>query len=153
MQGVHFHISLVKGRFTNYILRKAQAVGLSSGQPRVLEYLAVDNGCSQSAICEAWELDRSTVAGLVKRMERDGLVRCEPAPGDKRKKRLWLTPKGTRMWSEMAGAIERMDAAAFAGFTQEEQQQFLDMLSRMYENLKTLEDTAPAPSGNGKNTK
>ncbi|MCD8223346.1 MAG: MarR family winged helix-turn-helix transcriptional regulator [Clostridiales bacterium] len=140
MQGVHYRINLIKGRFASYILKRAQEAGLSPGQPRVLEYLATDDGCAQSAICEAWELDRSTVAGLVKRMERDGLIRTEQAHKDKRKKRLWLTPKGSRLWSEMTVYIERMDETAFHGFSPAEKEQFMKLLDRMYENLKHLNE-------------
>ncbi len=140
MNEVHHRVSLVKGRFTNFILKKAQEVGLCSGQPRILEYLATDDGCTQSAVCSAWELDRSTVAGLVKRMERDDLVRCEPSPTDKRKKKLWLTRKGREMWSQMEGSIKEMDEVAFRGFSEKEQEQFMSLLDRIYENLKTLEE-------------
>ncbi len=139
MDGVHYYINLVKGCFSNYVLKKAQNVGLCSGQPRVLEYLITNDGCSQRDICNAWELDRSTVAGLVKRMERDGLLRTTAGEKDKRMKRVWLTQKGRDLWLEMSPAIQHMNEVAFDGFSKEEQEVFMDMLVRMHENLKNLE--------------
>lgn len=140
MDGLHIRIALTKGRFSNYILKKAQEIGLLPGQPRILEYLSTDDGCSQTAICEAWELDKSTVTGLAKRMERDGLIHIEQTDNDKRKKKLYLTPKGSELSSKMQNYVEWLDKMAFSGFSEEEQKQFMELLERMYQNLKEVDE-------------
>lgn len=143
MDSLHVRIALTKGQFSKYILRKARDCGLLRGQPHILEYLATNDGCSQTDVCEAWDLDKSTVSGLVERMERDGLIRVEREEGNRRKKNLFLTPKGSELCVKMNQYMEQLDQTAFQGISEEEQKQFMDVLSRVYQNLKGAE-------GNGK---
>ncbi|MCD8104586.1 MAG: MarR family transcriptional regulator [Lachnospiraceae bacterium] len=140
MDSLHVRIALTKGQFSKYILRKARKIDLLRGQPHILEYLATNDGCSQSEVCEAWDLDKSTVSGLVERMERDGLIFVEREEGDRRRKKLFLTQKGSELGSRMDEYMKQLDTAAFAGISEEEQEQFLRVLSRIYQNLKGVEE-------------
>ncbi|MCD8014884.1 MAG: MarR family transcriptional regulator [Lachnospiraceae bacterium] len=140
MDSLHVRIALIKGQFSKFILRRARQMGLLRGQPHILEYLATNDGCSQSEVCEAWDLDKSTVSGLVERMERDGLIDVRKEEGDRRKKKLYLTAKGSELGSRMDEYMKQLDEAAFAGVTEEEQEQFLHVLSRIYQNLKGVEE-------------
>ena len=76
----------------------AQVVGLDTTnvQYGVLTVLDAHPGASQKDICEALELDRSTVADVCVRMEKAGLVSREAAAEDRRRNVLMLTPDGTR---------------------------------------------------------
>ncbi len=136
MDGLHVQIALAKGQFSNSILRRAKEIGLLPGQPHILEYLLTNNGSTQKDVCEAWDLDRSTVSGLAERMERDGLIRVEKDPDDRRKKRLFLTPKGKERAGAMDQFMKQLDRKAFDGIGPEEQAEFLDLLTRVYQNLK-----------------
>lgn len=136
MNSVHVRIALAKGQFSKCILRKAKELGLLPGQPHILEYLETNDGCSQSDICDAWDLDKSTVSGLVERMERDGLIRIEKKTGDRRKNIIWLTPKGSELWSIMKTYMEQLDQTALEGIPKEEQQIFRTVLEQIYQNLK-----------------
>ncbi|MCD7746592.1 MAG: MarR family transcriptional regulator [Lachnospiraceae bacterium] len=140
MDGLHVRIALTKGQFSKYILHKAREAGLLRGQPHILEYLATNDGCSQTEICEAWDLDKSTVSGLVERMERDGLIRVEREEDDRRRKKLFLTSKGARLGKQMDEYMKQLDTTAFEGISEEEQEQFMRVLSRIYQNLKGVEE-------------
>ncbi len=140
MDSLHVRIALTKGQFSKYILRKARKIGLLRGQPHILEYLATNDGCSQTEVCEAWDLDKSTVSGLIERMERDGLIRVERKEDDRRKKKLFLTSKGTELGKKMDVYMKQLDELAFAGISEEEQEQFMSVLSRIYQNLKGVEE-------------
>lgn len=140
MDGLHIRIALTKGQFSKYILRKAKELGLLQGQPHILEYLRTNNGCSQTDVCDAWDLDKSTVSGLVERMERDGLIYIEKEEKDRRKKKLYLTPRGAQMSEEIDRYMGEMDRLAFAGISEEEQEQFMDVLAHIYGNLKGAEE-------------
>ncbi|MCC8065499.1 MAG: MarR family winged helix-turn-helix transcriptional regulator [Clostridiales bacterium] len=140
MDGLHIRIALTKGQFSKYILRKAKELGLLPGQPHILEYLRTNDGCTQSEVCEAWDLDKSTVSGLVERMERDGLIYIGREELDRRKKKLFLTERGNRMSDAIDHYMEEMDRRAFEGISEEEQEQFMKLLARIYTNLKGAEE-------------
>ncbi len=140
MEGLHVQIALTKGQFSNKILKKAKEIGLLPGQPHILEYLCTNDGCTQRDVCEAWDLDRSTVSGLVERMERDGLIRVERDLSDRRKKRLFLTKKGGALEEKMNRYMKQLDLTAFKGMSKEEQRQFLEMLLKIYQNLQGVEE-------------
>ncbi|MCD7735375.1 MAG: MarR family winged helix-turn-helix transcriptional regulator, partial [Lachnospiraceae bacterium] len=136
---LHVRIALTKGQFSKYILRKAKELGLLPGQPHILEYLETNDGCSQSEICEAWDLDKSTVSGLAERMERDGLIFVEKEEKDRRRKKLFLTPKGRELCGRMNQYMTQLDQMAFEGIPKEEQAQFMKTLLQIYNNLKEAE--------------
>jgi MarR family transcriptional regulator, organic hydroperoxide resistance regulator len=69
-------------------------LGLTPGQPKVLEYLLEHDGSQARDICRGFAIDKSTMASLLPRMEKAGLVRRETSEKDRRASLVWLTDKG-----------------------------------------------------------
>ena len=115
---------------------RIKELNLLPGQPKVMEYLELHERCQQSDICAAWDLDKSTVSGIVDRMERDGLVQITRSCKDCRKKELLLTSKGKELWNEMKISIQDMERNALNGISSEDEKVFLSVLERIYKNLK-----------------
>lgn len=67
---------------------------ITSVQFAALAFLADTPGASQRELGDALEIDRSTVADLVARLERNGLVAREQDQSDRRRNVLRLTPAG-----------------------------------------------------------
>lgn len=71
----------------------------------VLAFTAIASlpaGCSQSDVCDRLELPEGYVSGQVNRLARDhGLVEILPDRRDKRRVRLFLTPKGAALANKM----------------------------------------------------
>lgn len=91
--------------FTGFLIRRAQQVHamvwseqvsaeITSVQFGVLAVLARRPGSSQRELCDELDLDRSTIAELVHRLERRGLLLRHRDADDKRRNRLWLSPAG-----------------------------------------------------------
>lgn len=92
-------------RHTGYLIRRAQQVHVgawarivsvetSSVQYAILVTLDREGDMSQRQICDAVDLDRSTVADLVSRMERRGLIERHRDVGDARRNSVCLTAAG-----------------------------------------------------------
>lgn len=79
---------------------------------------------------------RSTVAGVVKLMERKGLIRRESVASDARLKKLVLTEKGVAAHKMMYAIIEECERAMTAQMTEKERRAVLSSLKLMRENLK-----------------
>lgn len=60
-------------------------------------------------------LEPSTMTGLIDRMERDGLVRREDDPGDRRAQIVRLTDEGSRVRTAAAAAVDAAFREAFGG--------------------------------------
>lgn len=67
---------------------------ITSVQFAALAFLADTPGASQRELGDALEIDRSTVADLAARLERNGLVVREQDQADRRRNVLQLTPAG-----------------------------------------------------------
>ena len=76
-------------------VRIAHEHGLAPQQAGALKALA--EPVPMGSLAEALHCDSSNVTGIVDRLEQRGLVRREPAPGDRRVKLLVLTDEGERV--------------------------------------------------------
>lgn len=133
---LHVQMCITQGRFSQEVRRAASGLGLLPGQPKVLEYLYEHDGCTQADIGEAWLLDKSTVSGLIDRLERDGLIQSRKDGQDKRRKAISLTPKGRALWQPMQERLSALDEAAWRGVSGAERAAFLMTLSRIRRNLE-----------------
>ena len=68
------------------------------------------------------------VTGLVKQMEKEGLVNRVPLKTDRRTWQVGLTAKGKRHFDEMAGEHEGWVAALFAGMDHDHQEALMEAL-------------------------
>lgn len=109
--------------------------GLTSGQPKVLDFLKEHDGCEQKDIASACEIESSTVTSLLLGMERFGLVEKRMLNGNRRSLHVFLTDKGRSSQRIVSNAFEKLEKSAFQGFSEEEQEDFLEKFQRIYHNL------------------
>lgn len=94
---LHFLLLKAHNVSTRQIMAQTAELGLTPGQPKVLEYLLEHNGACARAICQEFAIDKSTMASILPRMEKAGLVRREASETDRRTSSIWLTEKGRRL--------------------------------------------------------
>ncbi|HEX4583992.1 MAG TPA: MarR family transcriptional regulator [Burkholderiaceae bacterium] len=92
-------------RFLSFSEAAARGIGLASQQYQAL--LAVKGYPGRDAItinelAQQLLIKHNSAVGLVDRLEAEGLVRRQPAVGDRRKVDVRLTPKGTRLFERLA---------------------------------------------------
>lgn len=127
---------------TGYLLRVAQqrhvaiwaqVVGADTTnvQYGVLTVLARQPGASQKDICEALELDRSTIADVCGRMEKAGLVTREAASEDRRRNVLMLTPAGTAELARIRPLVEDVQRKLVTHLDAGEQSQLRELLLKL----------------------
>lgn len=130
------------------LFRKLSGTGLTSGQPKVLDFLSLHNGCEQKDIASACEIESSTVTSLLSRMEESGLVERKTRNGNRRSLSVSLTEKGGTLQETVAEAFTELESQAFQGFSELERTEFLEKLLLVYRNLSA----APDSHTNGNNT-
>ncbi|MGW5687312.1 MarR family winged helix-turn-helix transcriptional regulator [Nonomuraea sp. NPDC003754] len=115
--------------------------GVSAGALDLLVRLsAAERGISIGDLARAAGVSSRNVTGLVDTLERDGLVRRVPDPGDRRAVLAEITPAG-RAWVEAFRRPAQLAMRAmFDGFTPEELVVFRDMCLRLAANQHRLAD-------------
>jgi DNA-binding MarR family transcriptional regulator len=80
-------------------------------------------------------LEAATVTGLIQRMTNLGLVYRRPDPNDKRVQRVFLTERGRALECVMA-PLEEVNEHALKGFTADERDFFIRLLTRALHNFE-----------------
>lgn len=132
---LHIRMAVGQGQINKLVQQKNKEIGLLPGQAKILEYINDYDGCSQNDLCDAWDLDKSTVSGIVMRMVRDGLIEIKASKLDHRRKVIHLTNLGKEKWEQIAVYIHAIDVAAFSGIPFDQQEAFFTTLEKMYSNL------------------
>ena len=132
-----FHLLLIRTYHAqkNRLRPEMAGIGLSPGQPKILNRLMETDCCMQKELAESCDIQPATVSRMLDTMEQAGLVcRQEEAPR-RRAASVAITEAGReahRQWQAICG---RVGEVSLAGFTEEERQQFAEYLRRMYRNL------------------
>jgi DNA-binding MarR family transcriptional regulator len=115
-------------------------------QYAVLATVARQPGLDQRSLARAVGFDTSTVAGVVDRLERRALLRRQPAPEDRRLRRLTLTTPGHALLAAVQPAMLRAQSRILAPLPAAEQRRFMALLDRL---VAANNGASRAPSGPG----
>ncbi|MEM1298892.1 MAG: MarR family transcriptional regulator [Pseudomonadota bacterium] len=121
---------------------RAQDLGLTRAQWRVLVHLAAREGVNQRELSEILEIDTVTLGRHIDRLERDGWLERRPDPKDRRAWLLHLLPAARPVLDQMEALAERTMTLALDGLGEAERAQFIDVLTRIKRNF--TEDAAQA---------
>ena len=118
-----------------YIRPEMAGIGLSPGQPKVLDYLSRKSNCMQKDIAAALDIEPATVSQLLGNMEQAGLIRRSEQSQRRRAECVSITEKGLSAYEKWRDLCIGVEPVSLRGFSSEEKARFLDYLARMYENL------------------
>lgn len=134
-----FHKLLIGTQIAHYKKSSSQfsALGLSSGQPKVLEKLKQLESCTQKDLAKACEVEPATITSILPSMERNDLIKREAIvyEAGKRAISVSLTEKGRAIEGEVARIFDEVEELSFKGFTEEEKETFLSLLERIHRNI------------------
>lgn len=134
------HLLLSAFSHSNHaMMARTRSFGLMPGQPKILEYVADNEGCLQRDIARACVMDRATVTGVLGRMEEAGLIERRPKKGDRRALEVRLTDEGWAAAERVAVCGAEVDEMACAGMTAEERDELSRLLARVRDNFKRAE--------------
>lgn len=78
----------------------------------------------------------------LQRMERDGLIRREPDPHDRRSVRIRLTRRAREIEPEVKAAAGRINTAVLEALPDEERQRVLSSLGTLIDAAQSITDTS-----------
>ena len=114
---------------------RIEALGLTRAQSSVLAYLARQEGLNQRALAQILEIEPITLARLLDRLQRAGLVERRPDPKDRRAHLLYLSECAYPLLDRIFALAAAVREDAMAGIGEEDRARLLDILTMMKSNL------------------
>lgn len=108
-------------------------------QHHTLLFVSRNPAVSQTRIANDMKKSPAAVAVTLKKLESDGYVTRLTDKNDGRFHQVSITEKGQALLDCTRERFNRVEEAAFAGFSKEELENFYDMLGRVTQNMKNLE--------------
>lgn len=119
---------------------------LTPRQLAVLVTVAQTDGLSQTGIVERTGIDRSTLADLVKRLQKKGLLQRRRTREDARAYAVRLTDEGRRMLRSAEPLAKRVDQRILDALPSKERERFIDALVSIVDTLQDLSVSNSAQS-------
>ena len=132
MESLHYLLMRAHTSLNRQILSRAAGIGLTPGQPKVLDYLIDHEGSDQKTIAACCEIEPATVGSILLGMEEAGLVLRTQRPGNRRSLFVSLTPRGREKARQMAEIFRQVDDRALQALTPQEGEALLTLLTKLY---------------------
>lgn len=127
--------------------RRVRRLGITRGQWLVLTRLHRRPGASHSELAEMMEVEKATAGRMIDRLVANGWVERRAKPGDRRVKRVYLTPEAERVHKRIWRVAEDTVETALADLSARESKQLFALLQRVKETLVTSGNGAAKASG------
>jgi DNA-binding MarR family transcriptional regulator len=101
---------------------------LTPRQVQVLAALSANEGASQTQIVDVTGIDRSTLADIVRRLLKNGLIRRRRTKNDARAYAVNMTDNGRRALAASLPVLERVEKSLIAALPADKRAEFLGTL-------------------------
>ena len=134
-------ISLAARGFTRLSEARLKPLGFGVGHLPVLVALQNGQAGTQRDLARFARIEQPSMAQMLARMERDGLISRQPDPADGRSSRIALTETALARMPEACAVLFQGNRDALAGFTADEADQLVALLTRLIANLDRIAGT------------
>jgi MarR family transcriptional regulator for hemolysin len=121
--------------FTRWGEGRFRALGLATAQIPVLATLKSLGPMTQTEMARLIQIEQPTMAQLLTRMERDGLIQRTPDPKDRRSSLVSLTPTALKVLPQARKILDEGSKIAFQGFTDREMATLSRLMKRVVDNM------------------
>ena len=135
-------VKQVQGRVFEKLLQEHNIDAFNGAQGRILFVLWGEDGIPISDLSQKTGLAKTTLTGMLDRLEGSGHVRREPDPADRRKVFIYLTDSARGLQDAYERVSERMNAIFYDGFSDAEIVAFEAALDRILYNLTGKDEPA-----------
>ena len=134
----HYLVMAEHSIFQKKLIAKLKGTGLTSGQPKVLDYLKDHDGASQKDIAHGCHIEPGTLTTLLNRMEEIGLVERRMLGGNRRSFYVFMTDLGKSKLKLVTDAFSELEEEAFSDISAEDRENFMDLFQKIYKNTAHL---------------
>ena len=130
-KSVGFLLAKAHQRFYAFFRQELADYQLTPPQFALLAFLWKQEGLSQVELSEKTEVDRTTLGGLIDRLEKSGLVERYPNPVDRRAHLIQLTVKGRSLEEELGRIALRVRGRYTAALGPGEYDKLCELLEKL----------------------
>jgi len=122
--------------------RRIAHLGVTPDQFTVMRTLLENEGVTQRELTQLMSSDPNTVASLLERMERAGLLQRDAHEKDRRARRLRLKPLGKRKYEKARAVAVAMQEEVMGVLPTERRETFLQDLDALGQACRTAADSS-----------
>ena len=123
----------------HFFLMVVEQQDLYPGQPHLLYHLNCKKGISQGKLAEKIFVSPSTLATMLNRMEKKGLIIRVPDAHDRRVKNVFLSPDGLVKRKRFDTFMKGVNLGYFKDFSKEEEEVLTLLIEKLIHNMDTME--------------
>lgn len=97
----------------------------------LLAFLWQEDGLSQSELSARCQIDRTTMGGIIDRLEKEGLVERRNHPEDRRAYQVFLTAKGKTLEKELCTVAGQVIKKVTSPLSEAEHQTLIQLLTKL----------------------
>jgi MarR family transcriptional regulator, transcriptional regulator for hemolysin len=131
-------ISLAARGFARLSEARLKPLGFGLGYLPALVALKHGRAATQRDLARFARIEQPSMAQMLVRMERDGLIRRAPDPADGRMSLVSLTETAEARLPDACAVLFQGNREALHGFTDEEAAQLVSLLNRLIANLDRI---------------
>lgn len=135
-QSLGYLVNFLARLFARRLDRRLEALGAQVGQFATLLVLWERDGLTQTELAQLVAVEQPTMANTLGRMERDGLIRREVDPADRRRSLIYLTEPARVLEAPMTAAAGEVLADAADGLSPAEVETARRLIRHMIANLQ-----------------
>lgn len=144
MESLHYLLMKSHTMVSRKILSEASQIGLTSGQPKVLDFLLKYQEADQKTIAAYCEIEPATVGSILLRMEENGLVTRRQRNGNRRSLYVSLTASGLEAAKKMKVIFQNAEEEAVKGLTEDEIRSLKEILNKLCDTMQTKSEKKKA---------
>lgn len=135
----HYMIMINQSLFQRKALRMLTEIGVTPGQPKVLDYLGLHDGSIQKDIAYGCQIEPATLTGILERMEEKELIERHKLEGNRRSSYVYLTKSGIEKAKMVAEKFIEIEETIFEGIDKKEREQFMNVFYKICCNMVDTE--------------
>ena len=117
------------------LVTSVKDTGLTSGQPKVLDYLKNHNGAVQKDIAAGCHIEPASLTAILNGMETKGLIERRLCPDNHRFYNVYLTETGRLYVGRLENEFDTIESYALQNFSEADKEQLIEYLSRIYSQM------------------
>ncbi len=137
MESLHYLLMKSHGMFSHKILLEASKIGLTPGQPKVLDFLLKYQEADQKTIAAYCEIEPATVGSILLRMEQAGLVVRRQKEGNRRSLYVSLTDKGMEAANKLTDIFQEIEGMATSRLSADEVENLKEILCKICDTIQS----------------
>ena len=142
-ESLHYLLMVNHFMIQKALVTSVKDTGLTSGQPKVLDYLKDHNGAVQKDIAAGCHIEPASLTAILNGMETKGLIERRLCPDNHRFYNVYLTETGRLYVGRLENEFDTIESYALQNFSEADKEQLIEYLSRIYNtmlNYKGKED-------------